>query len=66
MGETALTDVERLDDWRLAGTLPAADAPAEVPLGPTDVRVDLGGGFGVLTAALDRTGPVDGGQTDTR
>lgn len=62
IGGVALDALERLDEWRLAGTLPAAGEGEDPALGPVDVRVDLGGGFGVLSGALIRTPPVADGM----
>lgn len=60
IGGVALADVERIDEWRVAGSLPAVGA--ETPTGPADVRVELGGGFGVLSGAFVFTPPVADGR----
>ncbi len=53
VGEQALEDLERLDEERVRGTLPAGGAPGSV-----DLRVEIGGAFGVRPGGLIRTGPV--------
>ncbi|MCB9543837.1 MAG: choice-of-anchor D domain-containing protein, partial [Myxococcales bacterium] len=62
VGGVALAEVALIDAWRVGGTL-AADAGEAPTLGPVDVRVELGGDFGVLPGALIRTPPVADGQT---
>ena len=57
VGGVALEDLERLDDERLRGTLPAGGEP-----GPLDIRVEIGADFGLSPSALTRTGPVAEGR----
>ncbi len=60
VGGVALMNVERVDDERVRGTLPAGGAP-----GVLDVRVEQGASFGVGAQLLVRTGPAaDGSQLD--
>ena len=60
VGDIELSDLARLDDGRVTGILPA-DAMA--PTGAMDVRVELGGAFGVRAGGLIRTPPVAEGHT---
>lgn len=62
VGETELADLERVDVDLVRGTLPAGGAATGTDADLWDVRVEIGGQFGLATAAFIRTGPVDGGS----
>ncbi|MCB9526328.1 MAG: choice-of-anchor D domain-containing protein, partial [Myxococcales bacterium] len=59
VGAVALQDLELLDAHRVAGNVPAG---AQAPGGLVDVRVEIGGSFGVGPALFVRTPPVGQGQ----
>ncbi len=60
VGDQVLDFLELVDEERVRGTLPAGGEP-----GPVDVRVEMGGAFGIRPGGLTRTGPVAmGGMLD--
>lgn len=57
VGDQVLDFLELVDEERVRGTLPAGGEP-----GPVDVRVEIGGVFGVRPGGITRTGPADMGR----
>lgn len=65
VGETELIDLERVDSQRVRGTLPAGGEASGTDADQLDVRVEIGGQFGLKPRAFIRTGPVaDGSALD--
>ncbi|MEZ4465836.1 MAG: choice-of-anchor D domain-containing protein [bacterium] len=62
IGDVELRGLQREDESRLRGTLPAGGEATGTDADALDVRVEVGGSFGVATGAFVRTGPVEGGR----
>ncbi|MGK0362480.1 MAG: hypothetical protein ACI9U2_004801, partial [Bradymonadia bacterium] len=62
VGETPLVDPVRVDVDRVRGTLMPGGDVTLTDADQLDVRVEIGGSFGLRPRAFIRTGPVDSGQ----
>lgn len=58
VGAVELEDIERIDPDQLRGVLPAGGAVTGTDADQWDVRVEIGGQFGLAPRAFVRTGPV--------
>lgn len=62
VGGVELIDISRVDVDRVRGTLPAGGEVTGTDADQVDVRVEIGGSFGLQPRAFIRTGPIAGGQ----
>ena len=62
VGDTALVDPVWVDVDRVRGTLMPGGEVTRTDADQLDVRVEIGGSFGLLPRAFIRTGPADSGQ----